>query len=144
MSNSYLIKGDTFRDERGIVSFVNDFRLDNIKRFYVITHPDLSVVRAWQAHKFELKYFYCLKGEFLLNLVKIDNWSNPSRELKVETYKLKEEISQVLQVPAGYASGFKALRMDSQLLVFSNKTTEESKDDDFRYNANYWYNWQKL
>ena len=144
MSNPFLIEGQIFKDDRGIISFVNDFGLDDIKRFYVITHPDLSVVRAWQAHKFELKYFYCLKGEFLVNLVRIDNWSNPSMELNVETYKLKDELSQVLYVPSGYATGFKALVKDSQMLIFSNKTTEESKDDDFRYNANYWFNWQKV
>ncbi len=144
MSDPYLIKGGIYRDKRGVISFVNDFIFDNIKRFYIITHTDSSEVRAWQGHKFESKYFYCLKGKFLVNLVKINDWSNPSMELDVITYNLEAEISQVLYIPPGYANGFKATTKDSQLLVYSDKTTEESKDDDYRYDANYWFNWQKV
>ena len=144
MSSPYLIKGGIYKDKRGVISFVNDFMLDNIKRFYIITHTDSSVVRAWQGHKFESKYFYCLKGNFLVNLVKIDDWSNPTMELDVITYNLEAEISQVLFIPPGYANGFKATLKDSQLLVYSDKTTEESKVDDYRYDSNYWFNWQKI
>ena len=144
MSDPYLINGGTYRDKRGVISFVNDFMLDSIKRFYIITHTDSSIVRAWQGHKYESKYFYCLKGNFLVNLVKINDWSNPSMELDVITYKLEAEISQVLYIPPGYANGFKAVRKESQLLVYSDKTIGESKDDDYRYDSNYWFNWQKV
>jgi hypothetical protein len=48
-----IIKGGSFSDDRGILRFVNDFRFDDVKRFYLIKHTDPSVIRAWQGHQFE-------------------------------------------------------------------------------------------
>jgi hypothetical protein len=48
-----IIKGGSFSDDRGLMRFVNDFRFDDVKRFYFIKHPDLSVKRAWQGHQWK-------------------------------------------------------------------------------------------
>ncbi len=85
-----LISGGQFSDERGSISFVNDFSLDDIKRFYIIKHPDSHIIRAWQAHKEEIKYFYVLKGSFEIKLVKIFNWQTPKSSSTILNYKLSE------------------------------------------------------
>ena len=130
-------------DERGTIAFVNDFNFEGVKRFYTITHKDTSVVRAWQGHRFESKYFYCLKGEFLINLVKLDDWEKPSDDLPVRSYELSAEDSKILFIPPGFANGFKALSEGGQLLVLSDKTLEESVNDDVRFDMNDWFNWNK-
>jgi hypothetical protein len=41
-----VIVGSSFQDNRGIISFVNDFYLKNIRRMNVIK-PKIDVIRAW-------------------------------------------------------------------------------------------------
>lgn len=133
-----LIKGNIHIDHRGIVRFVNDFHFENIKRFYTITHPDTSIIRAWQGHKLETKYFYVTKGSFLINWIKIDNWEQPSKDLFINKHILKATQSEILIIPSGNVNGFKALEADSMVIVFSDMSLEESKGDDFRFPADYW------
>lgn len=145
MSNSIqLIEGGTHSDERGMITFVNNFDLTNAVRFYRISHPTTSIVRAWQGHQKESKWFHCYQGSFLIKLIKVDNWSVPSKKLEAETVELYSSQSQVLYIPPGYASGFRALEEDSSILIFSDMTTEESKEDDFRFEKNYWFQWDQL
>jgi dTDP-4-dehydrorhamnose 3,5-epimerase len=138
-----IIEGRIFTDERGEIKFVNDFAFEDIKRFYIIKNKDISIIRAWQAHKLESKYFYTLNGSFQIAWVKIDNWANPSMELKSENVILSGGKSQILFIPGGYANGFRALQPDSALLVFSNMNLDESKKDDYRFNNRLWFNWNE-
>ncbi len=133
-----IIKGNQHKDQRGIIRFVNDFTFDGIKRFYTITHPDTSVIRAWQGHKLETKHFFVTKGSFLINWIEIDDWDNPSKNLKVNSKILEETESELLIVPPGHANGFKALEPNSTLLVFSDMSLEDSIADDYRFPANHW------
>ncbi len=75
-----IIKGGNFTDHRGSMRFVNDFRFEDIKRFYFIKHPETSVIRAWQGHQFEKKYFYPISGRVVVALVKIYDFENPSKD----------------------------------------------------------------
>jgi len=133
-----LIQGNIHKDHRGIVRFVNDFHFENIKRFYTITHPDTSTIRAWQGHKLESKYFYVTKGSFLINWIEIDNWVQPSKDLKINAHTLSDTQSEILTIPPGYVNGFKALEPDSTMVVFSDMSLEESKNDDYRFPIDYW------
>lgn len=133
-----LILGNRFSDDRRLLSFINNFSLRPIIRFYEITPKNTSVVRAWQAHKNESKWFYCTHGSFKINLVKLDSFENPSDNLNVCTYELNTEEPQVLYIPGGYANGFKALSDGSKLMVFSNFDLEASKLDDFRFETEKW------
>ena len=135
-----IIIFNSFLDERGELSFVNDLKFDDIKRFYIISNNSEMVTRAWQGHKIETKYFCVIRGTFLICLVKIDNWHDPSDSLPVQEFVLSEKISQVLITPPGYANGMKALQPDLQLLVFSDLLLEESKEDNLKYTHNLWYN----
>ena len=138
MKKAKIISGGIHIDQRGKLGHINDFDLSPVKRFYHITHPDTEIIRAWQGHQIESKWFVCIKGSFRVNLIAIESWENPSTYLPYQEYILSENESQVLHIPGGYANGFQALENDSTLLVFSDKTIAESTDDDFRFDANYW------
>lgn len=133
-----LIKGNKHSDERGTLCFVNDFDLQNIRRFYTITHPDINIVRAWQGHKIENKHFFVTKGSFLFGWVEVDNWENPSETLDVNRQVLSFDEPIVLTINAGCANGFKALEPDSALIVFSDLTLEESSKDMYRFEKETW------
>lgn len=139
-----VIKGDSFSDKRGDLRFVNDFQFEDVKRFYFIKHLDTSVVRAWQGHQFEKKYFYPISGKFILAWVKIDDFDNPSDDLTPEVHLLSADKSEILAVPKGYANGLKALEPDSELMIFSDMSLEESINEKIRYPSDKWLDWDNL
>lgn len=139
-----LITGGKHFDDRGVIEFFNDFDLKSIRRFYTITPADVSTVRAWQGHKVEAKWFHVVSGEFLIRLVKPDNWDAPSLDLPYSEFILSAENSEVLHIPAGYCNGFRALKPNSSLLVFSDVGLGESEGDDFRFSSDYWSNWEEI
>jgi dTDP-4-dehydrorhamnose 3,5-epimerase len=141
MNKPAIIPGGIFTDHRGIIQFANDFKFDNIKRFYTITHKDVSSGRAWQGHKTEKKYFFPVQGIFQIAWVKIDDWEKPSNNLVADNKILKASNPEILHIPEGYANGFKALEENSILLVYSNLELEESSTDIYRYNKDLWFNW---
>ena len=119
-----LIKGDSHSDYRGKVSFVNDFDMSRAVRMYSI-QPKKNLIRAWQGHKIETKWFYVVSGSFLVKTVKME-------DLSVTEYRLSSNESQVLKISGGYYNGFEALEEESVLIVFSDFSLEESKNDDYR------------
>lgn len=139
-----ILKGDHFSDSRGSMRFVNDLNFEDIKRFYFIKHPDVSIIRAWQGHQIEKKYFYPISGSFVIAWVKIDNFDNPSAHLIPEYHVLSANTSEILEIPKGYANGLKALEPDSEILIFSNLSLKESMDENIRYPADWWFDWEKL
>ncbi len=116
--------------------------MKEIIRFYEITSNSNDIIRAWQGHKNEKKWFYCNAGSFVVNLVKIDDFDAPSNHLKPIRFLLDANQPTVLEVSGGYATGFKSNRDNSKLLVFSNSSLEESVQDDFRFPVEKWpANW---
>lgn len=136
-----VIKGEIYNDERGQISSLNSFHFDGVMRSYLIHHPDISVIRGWHAHQYERKWFYCVKGRFSVALVKIDDWDNPSPELKPEIFHLHDKCSELICVPAGYANCLKAWDKDSIMLVLSDKTLDEAASDSWRYDKSLWVSW---
>lgn len=143
-SQPTIIQGGIHQDERGKLSFVNDFDLTQVKRYYIIEHHDINVIRAWQGHKKEQKWFQVIGGSFQIALVQPDNWENPSDNLKVEKIILNANNNQVLHIPGNFANGFKALEENSKMIVFSDFTIEESTNDNFRFDNNKWLDWNDL
>lgn len=135
-----LFEGGIFHDHRGTIRHVNQFGFAGVKRFYTIYHKDTGTIRAWQGHKMECKYFYVIKGSFLLKCIKVDNWQKPSINSIPESFILTENESLIIKVEPGYANGFKALEPDSIIMVFSDKTLEEAKDDNYRWDSTYFVN----
>lgn len=138
-----VIEGEIFNDYRGRISSLNNFYFDDVRRSYIITHLDTSIVRGWHAHRFERKWFYCPKGAFTLALVKIDNWEKPSESLEAEVYTLTENESRLICVPAGYANCLKAKEENSVMIVFSDKILSEALGDSWRYDKDMWVDWSK-
>lgn len=141
MDKPTMIKGGIAVDDRGSVSFVNDFNFANVKRFYMVENHDNGFVRAWHAHKNEGKYVMVVKGSAKIGAVCIDDWETPSPDLPVDQFVLSEKSPSVLYIPAGYANGFRNLTEDTKIVFFSTSTLAESADDDYRYPARLWNPW---
>ncbi|MFM8857501.1 MAG: dTDP-4-dehydrorhamnose 3,5-epimerase family protein [Actinomycetota bacterium] len=141
MSEPMLLTGGVAVDDRGSVSFVNDFDFAGVKRFYIVDNHRKGFIRAWHAHRHEAKYVVVVKGSALVAAVEIDDWDNPSKDLKIHRHVLSERAPKVLAIPAGYANGFMSLTDDARLMFLSTATLEDSLDDDVRWESRYWDPW---
>lgn len=146
MAAAEIIEGEIFRDARGKIASLNRFSFADVRRVYFITHPDVSVIRGWNGHKLERKWFCCIKGAFTIGLVEIDDWMTPSKALKPGIFHISEEKSEILCVPAGFASCIVAEVPDSTLMVLSDKTFDEAMavQDSYRFDTDYWFDWSKV
>jgi dTDP-4-dehydrorhamnose 3,5-epimerase len=138
-----VINGGKFIDDRGEIQFVNDFDMSEIRRFYTIFHPNISIIRAWQGHKIETRWFFCTEGSFDIRIVKIDNWESPSEDLIPKKFILNANNPTVLKIENGYVNGMKAISQNSKLISFSNFKLGENSNDEFRFDKNLWTNWEE-
>jgi dTDP-4-dehydrorhamnose 3,5-epimerase-like enzyme len=136
-----LIEGGLAVDDRGQIVFANDFDFKGVKRFYMVSNHRDGFVRAWHAHKKEAKFVLAVDGAAVLGAVKIDNWEIPSKDNEVHRFVLSSTKPSILFIPAGYANGFLTLTKETQLIFFSTSSLEESKGDDYRFDARYWDIW---
>jgi len=134
-----VFKGGKFSDERGSLFFNNNFNASEIKRVYCIENADLQFIRGWTGHKTEQRWFSALLGSFIIRLIKIDDWSAPSKGLDILEYHLDTHKMDVLHVPEGYASAIQAREKASKLLVMANYSLGEI-DDDYRFPIDYFEN----
>jgi dTDP-4-dehydrorhamnose 3,5-epimerase len=128
-------------DDRGSVAFVNGARLDAFVRFYLVRNNARQFVRAWHGHQRESKLVSVVAGTALICCVKIDDWDNPSPDLRVERFVLSADKPAVLSIPAGFANGSLTLRDDTTICYFSDAAIEEAGSDDFRFPARMWDPW---
>ena len=98
-----------------------------------------EIVRAWQGHKIEQRWFSAINGSFKIGLIKIDNWENPAKNLKKLIYIINSDTLEVLHVPKGYVSSIQAMEVGSKLLVMADYLLGEINDE-YRYDANYFKN----
>lgn len=136
------LEGGISVDDRGQLSYFNDLDFSNVKRFYIVSNHKTGFVRAWHGHKKEEKYMLVLKGAAKVGAVKIDDWDKPSKKAEVREFTLSANKPTLLHIYGGWANGFMTLTDDTQVMFFSNKTLDESKDDDYRYDAWYWNIWE--
>ena len=128
-----LIQGNRFADSRGELDFFNSFDLSEVVRMYRIKPSDTNIIRAWQGHRHEQKWFYCLKGSFVVNLLPLSEFTGDPVGNSLQIYTLQADLQQILRIPGGNVNGFRANDSNSELLVFSNMTLEDSKADDYRF-----------
>lgn len=136
----HLINGGVSVDDRGSLSFANDFDFTGVKRFYQVQNFSSSTIRAFHGHLSEGKYIYVSKGAAIVAGVKLDNIKSPSKDLEVKRYILSDKQPKILFIPPGYANGFKPLKDDTRIIFFSTTTLDDSKEDDYRFPADYWGN----
>ena len=129
-----LYNGGLAVDDRGQVSFVNDFDFNKVKRFYMVENHDKGFIRAWHGHEKEGKYVFVSNGSILLGAVKL------STDI-IEKFVLSSRKPSVLYIPPGYANGFMNLEYDTKVMFFSTSTLEESLGDDIRFEWDKWNIW---
>ena len=131
-----LILGDKYKDKRGVLKFCNDFDLSPVKRMYTIKNISTTFIRRWQGHKIEQRWFSVVTGKFKIDLIKIDNWENPSKELEKITFEISSKRSDVLHVPNGYVTSIQSIIDSSKLLVMSDYKMNEI-DDNYKFSSEY-------
>mgnify|MGYP003575426084 CR=1 FL=1 len=131
-----LINGNYHSDQRGTLLYNNDFDASLIKRIYIIENESPEFVRGWQGHQIEQRWFSVVSGKFKIQLIKIDNWENPSQNLEVFSYLIDSEKLNILHVPKGYVSSIQSLELNSKLLVMADYLLGEIKDE-YRYDIDY-------
>jgi dTDP-4-dehydrorhamnose 3,5-epimerase-like enzyme len=131
-----IIRGGRHTDSRGSLFFNNDFDFSAIKRIYFVENIDASFIRGWQGHRIEQRWFSVLQGSFNIELIAIDNWENPSADLKSVDFILNAESLNVLCVPSGYVSSIQALEKGAKLLVMSDYLLGTVKDE-YRFDIDY-------
>lgn len=104
-----LIKGGHHRDKRGEINYNNEFDTLAIKRIYTIKNVDTSLIRAWQGHSIERRWFTATQGTFKIKLIQIDNWEKPDPASKPLLFELNDNSLDVLCVPPGFVSSIQAL-----------------------------------
>jgi len=132
-----IIIGNYHKDKRGKISFVNDFALDRIKRFYVIENQNKDVIRAWQGHMNESKYFYVTQGSYKIVILKPQKLNNVDKALKPEIFILQSSNPMILRIPKSYINGLQSMSDNSMLIVFSDTDLTSSKEDDYRWEIKY-------
>ena len=137
-SKPQLIEGGVFVDNRGILSFVNDFDFKNVDRCYIVRSHQAGRPRGWVGHKLEQKWFWVVQGTWQIALVRPDSWDRPSNKLPVERFVLSALKPCVLHVPAGYANAIVSLTEDAVLMVFSSGRLKDAQGDDFRFAVDTW------
>lgn len=129
-------KGGFHSDHRGTLFYNNGFDATAVKRFYVIENNDTFLVRGWQGHKIEQRWFSAINGSFEVCLIKVDNWDSPSKNIVKDTFILRCDKLDILHVPKGYVSSIKSLSEGARLLVMADYLLGEVNDE-YRYDIDY-------
>lgn len=133
-----LIPGGLAVDDRGQLTFANEFSFERVRRFYMVENFSTEVVRAFHGHLKEEKFVFVVSGSAIIAAVRFDDPRNPNRDVKPYRFVLSERQPQILHVPAGYANGFRPLEPKTRITFFSTATLEESAKDDYRFPHDYW------
>lgn len=131
-----IIEGNRHEDQRGTLFFNNDFDGADIRRIYVIENKSVDFIRAWQGHKIEQRWFTAIVGSFRIELIAIDNWETPSKNLERFTFLLDATKLDVLHIPSGCVSSIQSLEGGSKLLVMADYLMGELEDE-FRFSLDY-------
>ena len=137
MERPEIIEGGRHTDSRGAITFVNEFDMSEIRRFYIIENVNIEIKRGWRAHRTEQRWFNVLTGAFRIQLIKIDNWEMPNKNLLFEEFILFSKDAKVLHVPKGYASCIQAMQKDSKLIVFADYGIDHAINDNYLYPEDY-------
>lgn len=134
-----VTKGGSHTDTRGTLFYNNSFDASAIKRIYILENESTDFERGWQGHKIEQRWFSVVQGSFKIQLIEIDNWEQPSKDLERLTFIINAQKLDVLHVPKGFVSSIKSLEASSKLLVMADYMLGEVNDE-YRYEGGYFIN----
>ena len=126
-----IIHGGVAVDDRGIVTFCNDFNLQEcgIKRFYTLQNHRRGFVRAWHGHIKEAKYITVLSGVAVVGVF----WLFHGRRAPDDVYRYTlYPNGDILYIPPSYANGHMSLVDNTIVMHFSTVSMDETKGDDVR------------
>lgn len=132
-----IIQAGLAVDDRGQVTFANDFDFSDVKRFYMVENHSRGFIRAWHGHEREGKYVLVVQGTALVGVVPL-NRSKPAKKFVLSSRK-----PQILFIPPGNYNGFKTLEENTKVMFFSTSTLDESTGDDIREFAFEWNIWDE-
>lgn len=127
--NPQSLKGNRHEDERGIITYNNDFDVSKVKRIYTIENHSVDFIRGWQGHKVEQRWFAAMKGSFEISVIPIDDFEKPSKDLTIQQYILNDESLTYLHIPSGHITAIQALEEKSKLLVLADYALGEVQDE---------------
>ena len=131
-----LILGGNHEDKRGSLKYNNDFDATLIKRIYLIENIDTIFARCWQGHSIEQRWFSAVIGRFKIELIKIDDWENPSKDLEKIIFEISDESADILHIPGGYVSSIQAIENSSVLLAMADFKLNEIQDE-YKFSSDY-------
>lgn len=134
-----VLEGKRHEDARGIITYNNDFEASQIKRIYTIENHSTEFIRGWQGHKIEQRWFACMRGSFEISVIKIDNFQQPSKDLTVNKYLLKDKNLTFLHIPSGHITAIQAIEEGSKLLILADYALGEIQDE-YRFPLEYFKN----
>ncbi|ALU74184.1 WxcM-like domain-containing protein [Tenacibaculum finnmarkense genomovar finnmarkense] len=136
MEKTKILSGGNFSDQRGTLTFNNDFDMSAVKRIYTLQNTTTDFVRGWQGHTIEQRWFSCLQGSIKVQCIELDSSEEPNKDLPIEEFILSSESLDVLHIPAGYVTAIQTLSNDAKLVSMSDYKLGEV-DDVVRYPLDY-------
>jgi len=120
-------------DDRGIL-YQPYAREYDLKRIYVIRNWKANIIRAFHKHNEEFKAYFVVQGTVKFIVIIND---------KPQIFILSDKELSVLEIPPKYLHGWMSLTDDAILIGMSNKTLQESLNDDiredpFKYGKDVW------
>ena len=137
-----LFSSNSHSDDRGTVFFTNELTLKNVVRTYKVQNKLIKTVRAWHGHKLEEKWIRVEEGEFLICAVQIEDFDNPSSNIKIHKFTLTP-ADGILYVPNNYANGAMNITENNSIRYFSSLLLDESVKDDYRFDSKFWDPWSE-
>lgn len=134
--------GNHHEDERGIITYNNDFDASKIKRIYTIENHSIDFIRGWQGHQVEQRWFAAMTGSFEISVIEVDNFDNPSKELVAKKHILSSDNLNYLHIPASCITAIQAKEENSKLLVLADYGIGEVNDE-YRFPIDYFQNYNK-
>ena len=134
MDEPKLIEGGASFDVRGSLVYNNTFDMSDVRRFYLVENNKQGQIRAWHGHKKEAKYVTIIHGTAKFGVARVKDWENGIID-EINHYTLSASNPQILYIPAGHINGFMTLTSGALVMFFSTTTLEESKGDDYRFDA---------
>ena len=142
MNKLNLINIDTSVDDRGYLHYCNSFDLSKYVRFYDVINYQSNFIRAWHGHKDESKAAIVREGSAMICVIKIDNWIKPKKKLEIKKFFLSYKNPKILEIPTGHTHVFMSLENKTKITFYSDKSTKESLNDDYRFKFDFWNPWK--
>ena len=151
-----IIKGGIAVDDRGMLSFINEFDFEGVKRFYMVENFEKNFIRAWHGHKNEGKYVTVVSGTAKIGYVdlrEIEDWNmitdiitceeppdhvsddvvSKIMDTEAKYITCSARTPSIIWIPPGFVNGAMNLEPDTRIVYFSTKGLGESEGDDYRY-----------